>query len=155
MRNTPFEPPVKIVTFFNYLPEKFTFYWAKTPYTLESGEKMKMEDWKAKHAAKHLADRWCMINKRDNRHSEDFFIEKMNEAIIEEGQTVARTVGEVSKLNTELLNSEIPKVNIVQNPEAVPELSSKKKVLCAECGTTGPRHRKVCSKAKKTDASPA
>lgn len=149
MRNVPFEAPVKIVTFFNYLDEPFTFYWAKTPYTLQPGEKMRMEDWKAKHAALHLADRWCMINKRDNRHSEDFFKAKMDEAIIEEGKPVATTSGEISKLRTELLSEEKPAALNIVSPEAMQELkpeAPKKKVLCVDCGSTGPRHKKACPK---------
>jgi hypothetical protein len=125
----------KIVTLHNYLETPFTFYWAKVPYTLAPGERMRMEDWKARHAAKHMADAWYNIHKPGlNRHVEDDFIAKMKEAIIDDGKPAAEaSPGEISRQQTEMLN-EAP-------------LPMTKPVLCDECQATGPRHKKGCSHA--------
>lgn len=146
MRNTPFVAPVKIVTFHNYLPIQFTFYWDKVPYVLEPGEKMRMEDWKAKHAAVHLADQWCYLNKKDNRHAEQFFIDKMNEAIIEEGSSTATSSGEISRQATAMLNEQAPTPVIDESPKV---RIVQKKITCTDCGSTGPRHKKTCVKLNK------
>ena len=47
----------KSVRFTNWTEEDFTFHWDSVAYTVKAHESMNMEDWKARHAAKYLAER--------------------------------------------------------------------------------------------------
>jgi hypothetical protein len=47
----------KAVLFTNFTNKDFTWTWANVPYEFKSGQSVYMEDWKAKHFAKHLVDR--------------------------------------------------------------------------------------------------
>jgi hypothetical protein len=104
MINRPFEAPVKIVTFFNDTDLDFVGMWDKVEYPIAAGEKMRMEDWKARHFAKHLFDQWCFANGKDNRRKEHWAIEKMASYIIESGNVAATSSGDISKLRTELFS---------------------------------------------------
>ncbi len=140
MLNRPLEAPVKVVTFFNFTDMPFVGMWDKVEYPLAAGEKMKMEDWKAKHFAKHLVDQWCFANGKDNRRKEYWFIAKMAECIIESDSASAVTPGAISKLRTDLLadgmNQEYPKESdqlaaqriVKQQPETVAQTAPKKKM---------------------------
>jgi len=160
MANKPFQPPVSIVTFFNFTDQEFTGYWDKTPYHFAPGEKMRMEDWKAKHFAKHLADQFCFSMNKPNRRKEQAFIDIMAKAIIAgDGRTIANTPGEVSKLQTELVGddavdygkdmteTELRKEAAKENGKDVEE----KKPFCSQCASKGVRHMKNCP-TLKTDA---
>lgn len=104
MINRPFEAPVKVVTFINDTDYPFVGLWDKVEYPFAPGEKMKMEDWKARHFAKHLFDLWCFENGKDNRRKEQWAIEKMASYIIEGTESMANTPGEISKLRSELMS---------------------------------------------------
>ena len=103
MIHRPFEAPVQIVTFFNTTDSDFVGVWDKVEYPISAGEKMRMEDWKARHFAKHLFDQWSFQNGKDNRRKETWAIAKMAEFIIKDGST-GTTPGEISKLKTELFS---------------------------------------------------
>jgi len=104
MIHRQFEAPTKIVTFFNFTDTDFVGMWDKVEWLIPAGGKQRMEDWKARHFAKHLVDQWCFANGKDNRRKEDFFINKMAEAIIDDGGALATSSGEISKLKSELLS---------------------------------------------------
>lgn len=104
MIHRQFEAPVQIVTFFNNTDYDFIGQWDKVEYPIAAGEKMRMEDWKAKHFAKHLFDLWCHHNGKDNRRKEHWAIEKMASFILIGSDTMANTPGEISKLKTDLLS---------------------------------------------------
>lgn len=144
MIHRQFEAPVKIVTFFNFTSEPFSAAWDKAVYNFAPGEKVRMEDWKARHFAKHLVDKWCFDNGKENRRKEDAFINKMAEAIIEDGSSAATTAGEISRLKTELLSDG---VTPDYPEESAAEIAAKMiDVKCQECGSKGLRHKNGCPK---------
>jgi hypothetical protein len=46
-----------VVIFVNFSAHDFVGYWDSVPYEFKSGQRMYMEEWKARHFAKHLANR--------------------------------------------------------------------------------------------------
>lgn len=147
MRHSPPEAPAKIVTFFNDTDIDFIGYWAKSEYHFPPGTRMMMEDWKARHFAKHLADAWCFKNEKENRRKEDFFISKMGSFIIDEGKALASTEGELSKMKTELLAgtvAEYPK----ESAASIASKLVKEAKFCESCSSKGGRHKKGCPKLK-------
>lgn len=48
---------MQAIKFKNWTSEDFTWSFDKVPYTFKAGDSMYLEDFKAKHFAKHLADR--------------------------------------------------------------------------------------------------
>lgn len=158
--NLPDSTPVVLR---NFLPEDFTFHWGGQPYHMKAGSSMRAPKWLAKHAAKHMADRFYDLDKGTwgrNRHAEDGFKAKMAEAIIEDGSAApADTVSaEVAAMNAEpiaeptfaeQITSNVVDVVVQKNVEPK---SSEKKILCDECGTTGPRHKGKCPHATPPQA---
>jgi len=104
MIHRPFEAPVKIVTFFNDTDTDFVGMWDKVEWLIPAGGKQRMEDWKARHFAKHLFDQWCFENGKDNRRKEEWAIRKMATFIIEDGSSPATTSGEISRLRSSLFS---------------------------------------------------
>lgn len=58
------QPVVRSVKFTNWTDEDFTHTWAKVPYTVKAHETLVLEEWLARHLAKHLAER--ELNKENN-----------------------------------------------------------------------------------------
>lgn len=157
MLNAPFQPPVKIVTFFNFTDADFTGVWDSIPYHFAAGEKMRMEDWKAKHFAKHLADAWCFAHDKQNRRKEQFFADIMAKAIIDNGSSIASNAGEVSKLQTELVGDDKVDYGVVKTEKELQkevakengkEVEEEKKPFCSQCESKGVRHMKACPSLK-------
>lgn len=91
----------KMVQFVNPFKEKFTWTWNSEPYTFIPGKNYYMEDWKAKHFAKHLVDRELLANgKMVNDQTRDALLKKCIHDDEEEG---SEEVSE-EKLAFEILN---------------------------------------------------
>jgi len=79
--------------FYNFTNKPFTGYWDGKPKTFKAGAKQYMEDWRAKHYAKHLANQVLLEEGKENSTSPKFpeqvpdFMNLFNKAcIIEENQ---------------------------------------------------------------------
>lgn len=48
---------METILFTNWTDEDFIGLWDGVPYPIKKGQSMYLEDWKAKHFAKHLVDR--------------------------------------------------------------------------------------------------
>ena len=86
---------VKTVLFRNFSSEKFVGMWNKEEFPFEPNQSMHMEDWMARHFAKHLANRELLRAGMDNDTSpkkpEDNvrFMEMFNKAYIEGSESSA------------------------------------------------------------------
>lgn len=86
---------VKTVLFRNFSSEKFVGMWNKEEFPFEPNQSMYMEDWMARHFAKHLANRELLRAEMDNDTSpkkpEDNprFMEMFNKAYIEGSESEA------------------------------------------------------------------
>lgn len=148
MLNRPFEAPVSIVTFINDTDMDFVGVWDKVQYPFAPGEKMRMEDWKARHFAKHLFDQWCFANGKDNRRKEQWAIEKMASYIIEDGSSPATSAGEISKLRSHLLSDGVvPSYPTESDQVAAQRIVKNNDRFCDQCDSKGGRHKKACPKA--------
>jgi hypothetical protein len=79
--------------FFNFTTKPFTGYWDGKPRTFKPGAKQYMEEWRARHYAKHLTNQVLLEKGLENATSPKFpeqvpaFMEIFNKAcIIEEEQ---------------------------------------------------------------------
>jgi hypothetical protein len=79
--------------FFNFTNKPFTGYWDGKPRTFKPGQKQYMEEWRARHYAKHLTNQVLLEQGKENATSPKFplqvpeFMEIFNKAcIIEEDQ---------------------------------------------------------------------
>lgn len=79
--------------FFNFTNKPFTGYWDGKPRTFKPGQKQYMEEWRARHYAKHLTNQVLLEKGLENATSPKFpeqvpaFMEIFNKAcIIEEDQ---------------------------------------------------------------------
>jgi len=84
---------VKQALFYNFTDKPFTGYWDGKPRTFKAGAKMYMEEWRARHYAKHLTNQVLLEKGKENATSPKFpnqvpeFMEIFNKAcIIEEDQ---------------------------------------------------------------------
>ncbi len=91
--------PMQAVIFRNFSNEDFTYSWDSIPYTFRANSEMYMEDWKAKHFAKHLVDREMMKDKIqiDDQRRGDY----LAKCLISEDVQVET---EESKVEMEILN---------------------------------------------------
>lgn len=86
---------VKTVLFRNFSSEKFVGMWNSEQFPFEPNQSMYMEDWMARHFAKHLANRELLRAGMDNDTSpkkpEDNprFMEMFNKAYIEGSESEA------------------------------------------------------------------
>ena len=101
---------MKTVLFVNFSDEAFTGYWDSQAYQFAPGQTMYMEDWKAKHFAKHLVNRELLkaglethtSPKEKNGVIDDvYFLELFNKAVIDSEE--AEDVPE-SMIETEVIN---------------------------------------------------
>lgn len=79
--------------FFNFTDKPFTGYWNGKAKTFAPGAKQYMEEWRAKHYAKHLTNKVLLEQGKENSTSPKFpeqvpdFMEIFNKAcIVEENQ---------------------------------------------------------------------
>lgn len=166
MRDQHIKPLSRPVGLHNYLPEKFTFYWDKEPYTLEAGQTLNMFEWLAIHGAMKLAERWFHLNPTNpgsgdpktrgfySRHDDDFKA-KVREAIIypkvEASQATSETANAIAAMNEE---EEPAKRGPGRPPKKEIELKTADDEIvegCQECRATGPRHKPTCTKFKTYD----
>ncbi len=84
---------MKQALFFNFTNSPFTGYWDGKPKTFKPGEKQYMEEWRARHYAKHLTNKVLLEQGKENSTSPKFpdqvpdFINLFNQAcIVEEDQ---------------------------------------------------------------------
>lgn len=86
---------VKTVLFRNFSSEKFVGMWNKEEFPFEPNQSMYMEDWMARHFAKHLANRELLKKGMDNDTSPKtpkdnvHFMEMFNKAYIEGSESGA------------------------------------------------------------------
>lgn len=88
----------KAVKFINWTNEDFTWKWGGEPTTIKANESIWMQDWKADHFAKHLADR--ELSKAGLPTDHFTKAEIISKTISESGVEVANS----DTLETELLN---------------------------------------------------
>jgi len=116
----------KVLVFFNWTEEDFTYRWDSVEYTFESGQSMMLEEGIALHFAKHLANR--ELNKQ--------------------GKLMT------SNLVTELMAKCFPKPKadktIEKTPANVPTGTASKPPFCTQCDSKGIKHKKECPTLKTT-----
>ena len=90
------------IVFTNFSDETFVCSWDGTPYTFAPGQAMMVEDWKAYHFAKHLANR--EMQKLDKNSM--FLQDPRRNTLIAKALPGEKSleVEDESKLTTELLN---------------------------------------------------
>lgn len=63
--------------FYNYSDKPFTATWDKVPYTVPPKERMMLQDFLAKHIAKHFVDQMMMEDQKPTNHfSRKDYLEK-------------------------------------------------------------------------------
>ena len=84
---------MKQALFFNFTNKPFIGYWDGKPTTFKAGEKKYMEEWRARHFAKHLTNKVLLEQGKENSTSPKFpeqvpdFFNLFNKAcIVEEDQ---------------------------------------------------------------------
>lgn len=159
MREVHIQPKSKPTGLHNYLPEPFTFFWAKEEYgPIAPGETLTLPEWQATHAAIKMAERWFVLNPTNvsstdpkikgyfSRHDENFQ-QKVREALIyPKGRDTAEVTPE--KATVMMMNSDAPKQperKTIELPEDEEEVITGG---CSVCKATGPRHKPTCSKFK-------
>lgn len=81
---------MKQALFFNFTNKPFTGYWDGKPTTFKAGEKKYMEEWRARHFAKHLTNKVLLEQGKESATSPKFpeqvpdFINIFNKACIVE-----------------------------------------------------------------------
>lgn len=173
MREQHLRPKNNPVKLHNYLPEPFTFYWDKEPYTIPAGESVTMFEWLATHGAIKMAERWFHLNPTNvkakdpkqqgfySRH-DDAFKAKVNEAIIRPSVAPASGLSETAAAVAMMNEEETIEVPAPKKGKREIELKTADDadeivVGCRECRATGPRHKPTCSQFKPhtKDASQA
>lgn len=171
MREQQLKPKTRPVVLYNYLPESFTFYWDKEPYTLKAGEKMTMFEWLATFGAVKIAERWYDLNPTNpnstdqkqkgfySRHDEGFKV-KVKEALIypavADTSEQSETANAVAAMNAESDEPKSGKKSI--ELKTADDVDDEPVVGCAVCRATGPRHKPTCPKFvshKKDEAQAA
>lgn len=83
----------KTVIFRNYSDETFVWYWNSEKYVFKPGMQVYMEEWKASHFAKHLANRELqkrgfVMDTSPKRPGDNVrFMEFFNQAFVEEEES--------------------------------------------------------------------
>lgn len=112
----------KAVIFNNCTDKDFVGYWDSVSYKFKAGTQTYMEEWKARHFAKHLANRELNeLGKRTDDSSRAGLIAKF---VIEEQEEEDLTE---EQLKTELMNK-----------------NKKEKKFCTQCDSKGGFHKKDC-----------
>jgi len=135
MRNYVPENPVTIVKFYNFTDSDFTWKWADVPYTFKAGTTMAMEDWKAEHFAKHLADR--ILTDKKLRVDDETRGEYLSKAIISiDSEPVASSQAATVIVNENLSNA----IPVQVEPVKVEPVRK----FCNHCDSKGVKHKKDC-----------
>lgn len=112
---------VRAVKFYNFSDEDFEWTWDSVPYNFKAKETMMMEDWKARHFAKHLVDR--EMNKlkiATNHFSRPTYLKKC----LIDGEAV------------EAVSDEKLKFDLAKQESVKP--------FCDKCDSKGRVHKKEC-----------
>jgi hypothetical protein len=134
---------VKQVLFVNFSDEAFTGYWNSVPETFAPGQSKHMQDWLARHYAKHLANRELLKaglethtspKEKDGKIDDAYFLEYFYKAFIADEAAPERTA---VQLETDVLNA---------NAGAPPPTTTKPTAFCDSCDSKGVRHKKECPK---------
>lgn len=117
---------MKQALFFNFTNKPFTGYWDGKAKTFKPGEKQYMEEWRARHYAKHLTNQVLLDEGKENSTSPKFpdqvpdFINLFNQAcIVEEDQAESQDESDlINKQHEATLNIPKEKVpTVVDNKE--------------------------------------
>lgn len=120
------------VMFTNWTSEDFTWTWNSVPYTFKKGQPIYLEDYLAKHFAKHLVDRELFRqDKQINDGSRDALLAKC----IQDDESSEEVAPE--KIAMEVLNKNMNE--------------SKKAPFCADCDSKGVKHKKGCPSLTKKE----
>ena len=111
----------KAILFCNFTDEPFSHTWDSVPYNFPPGQKFMMEDWKARHFAKHLAN--FVLNKQGKSVADPSHKDLMKKAMPDEGELVA--VSE-SEMTTKLLNHEQTQSPVKKGKGGRPQKSAAK-----------------------------
>lgn len=118
---------MKQALFYNFTNKPFTGYWDGKPTTFKAGEKKYMEDWRAKHFAKHLVNQVLLEQGKENSTSPKFpeqvpdFFNLFNKAcIVEADQDENQDASDLIHKQHE------PSSNLPGNPAKVPTIVDNK-----------------------------
>ncbi len=123
------EQNLRQALFFNFTAKPFTGYWGGKGRTFKAGEKMYMEEWRARHYAKHLTNQVLLEMGKENSTSPKFpeqvpdFINLFNKACIVEPDQ------DENQNESDLINKqhdEQPSSNIPGKPAKVPTIVDDK-----------------------------
>lgn len=110
--------------FFNFTNKPFTGYWDGKPRTFKPGQKQYMEEWRARHYAKHLTNQVLLEKGLENATSPKFpeqvpaFMEIFNKAcIIEEEQDENQDESDLINKQHEEATMNIPANKSAKKPE--------------------------------------
>lgn len=91
--------------FFNFTNKPFTGYWDGKARTFKAGAKMYMEEWRARHYAKHLTNQVLLELGKENATSPKFpnqvpeFMEIFNKAFIKEEDQMEENIDASDLIN--------------------------------------------------------
>jgi len=108
---------MKQALFYNFTDKEFIGYWDGKAKKFAPGAKQYMEDWRAKHYAKHLANSVLIANGKENSTSPKFpeqmpeFLNLFNQAcIVEDDQEEEQDASDlIEKQHEATLNIPAPK----------------------------------------------
>lgn len=118
---------MKQALFFNFTDKPFTGYWDGRARTFKAGEKMYMEEWRARHYAKHLTNKVLLEQGKENSTSPKFpeqvpdFINIFNKAcIVEQDQDVNQDESDLIDRQHESANQEkVPTIVDDKEPQII------------------------------------
>lgn len=115
---------MKQALFFNFTDKPFTGYWDGKAKTFAPGAKQYMEEWRARHYAKHLTNKVLLEQGKENSTSPKFpeqvpdFMEIFNKAcIIEKDQDENQDASDLIQKQHETITSEKQVPTIVDSKE--------------------------------------
>jgi len=117
------EATIKAAIFNNCTDKTFIGQWAGVKYTFKKGTQSHMEEWKARHFAKHLANR--ELNELDIRTDDP-----------SRAKLIAKFV--LSDDAEEEMTEEELKTNLANRKK------KDKKPFCTKCDSKGVTHKKEC-----------
>jgi len=133
---------MQAIQFTNFSNETFTHAWDKQEYTFQPGQTIYLQDYLAKHFAKHLIDR--ELNKIDKRTNDQLSRQAMmSKCFGNASDAMSALKAETEAIN---LNQEEPKIE-----EKVAEpVEVKDEKFCDSCDSKGVRHLKACPKSRES-----
>ena len=135
---------MQAIQFTNFSNETFTHAWDKQEYTFQPGQTIYLQDYLARHFAKHLIDR--ELNKLDRRTNDQL----SRQAMLSKCFGTASEAMSAIKAETEAIN--LNQVEAPKPEEKTPvELEAVEK-FCDSCDSRGVRHLKACPKSRESQA---